>query len=208
MAKKAFAAAAIVYFFLAAAAAAEDIGRFDVSVAWGGAFGHTSSSSPFGRVSIVSTNSPLLLATLRFRPNRMHGVALNYGSTRDSQIFMLSPDNFRVETKVTEYSVNYVFSPFHFEKLDPFVFAGAGALRFDPGNTSIDGFQSAFGAARQTSFAFLYGGGVDYVVWKRLALRAQYRGLLYKEPNFHLQQFVTNVRGHAPAASIGIVFRF
>jgi len=207
MPKKAFAAAAIVYLLAASAAAQQDAGRFEVSLAWGSAFGHTSENE-LRSVSIVSTNSPLLLGGLSYHFNRTHAVALNYGRTRDSQIFVIPVGNYRVQTTISEYSADYVFSPFHFEKLDPFVFAGGGALQFNPGNTFIDGFQSAFGAARQTSMAFLYGGGIDYPVWKRLALRAEYRGLIYRQPNFHLQQFVSNVRGHAPAASIGIVYRF
>ena len=35
--------------------------------------------------------------------------------------------------------------------LEPFVFAGGGALRFYPGKTFIDGFQNAFPAYTQTS---------------------------------------------------------
>jgi len=206
MLKKALAAAAIVYF-LAAAAAAQDAGRFDVSAAYGAVFGHTSTSS-LVNVSVVSTNSALVLGTIRYRFNWRHGFEVNYGRTLDSQIFMTPPGEFRVQTTVSEYSGAYVFRPVQLEKLAPFLLAGGGALAFNPGNTYINGFLSPFGAARQTSLAFLYGGGFDYPVRKRWALRLEYRGLVYKQPNFHLQQFVTNVRGHAPTASIGIVFGF
>ena len=206
MLKKAFSAGAIL-IFLAGLSAAQDVGHFDASVAFGGVLGQTSNSS-IHNVTIVPTNSALVLGSFRFRFNRTHGIVLNLGHTIDSQIYVLPPDNFRVQAKITEFSAAYMLSPFHFEKIEPFLLAGAGGLRFSPGKTYIDGFQSSLGAARQTSIAFLYGGGVDYPVWKFLGLRLQYRGLIYKEPNFHLQQFVTGARGHMPEASIGVVYKF
>ena len=206
MLKKAFSAAAVL-FLITTFAGAQDVGHFDASVGWGGAFGKTSSSS-VGNVSVSATSSGLLLATFRVRFNRIHSIEFNYGHTIDSQVYLLPPDNYRVQSTITEYSGAYVLSPFHFQKLEPFVFAGGGALRFYPGNMYIDGFQSPFGAARQTSMAFLYGGGLDYVVWKRLALRLQYRGLVYKEPTFHLAMFFTGARAQMPEATIGIVYRF
>lgn len=206
MLKKAFSAAALVFMF-AAVSAAQDVSRFDASINWGEVFSQTTRTS-IGNTSVVPTNSPLLLGTLRFRFNRMHSVEANVGRVVGSQIFVLPPDNYRVQTTTLEYSGAYVFSPFHFEKLEPFVFAGGGALRFTPGNTFIDGFQSSFGAARQTGMAFLYGGGVNYPLWKRLALRLQYRGLIFKQPDFHVQQFTTGARAQMPELSIGLVVKF
>jgi len=207
MLKHAFSAGVIVVLCVGISVA-QDLGHYDASVSWGVALSHTSSNS-IGNVSVESTNSPLLLGSFRVRFNQTHGVVLNFGRTIDSQIYVLPPDNYRIQTTIMEYSGAYVFSPFHgFEKLEPFLFAGGGALRFSPGNTYIDGFQNRFGAARQTSMAFLYGGGVDYLVRRRFALRAQYRGLVYKEPTFHLQQFFTGSRGHMPEASIGLVYKF
>ncbi|HKW19029.1 MAG TPA: hypothetical protein VJO35_16090 [Terriglobales bacterium] len=206
MLKRAFSAGAIVVLF-AGISMAQDFGRFDVSVAWGGALSHTANAST-SNVSVESTSSPLLLGSFRLRFNQTHAIMINLGRTLDSQIYVLPPDNYRVKTTILEYSGAYVLSPFHFEKLEPFLFAGGGALRFTPGNMYIDGAPASFGAAQQTSMAFLYGGGVDYSVWKRLGVRLQYRGLVYKEPTFHLTQFFTAARGHVPEASLGIVFKF
>ncbi|HZQ21149.1 MAG TPA: outer membrane beta-barrel protein [Terriglobales bacterium] len=206
MLKKALSAGAI-FAFLIGAAAAQDTGHFDVSLAFGGVLAQNSRNGT-GTVAVEPTNSALLLAGFRFRFNRTNGIVLNFGRINDSQIYVLPPDNYRVQAKINEYSGAYVLSPFHFEKLDPFFFAGGGALRFSPGNSYIDGFQSPFGAAHQTSMAFLYGAGLDYPVWKRVGLRLQYRGLIFKEPNFHLQQLVTNSKGHMPELSLGIVFNF
>ena len=206
MLKKALSMGAVIFLYVSFSAA-QDIGHFDASVGYGAAFSKTSSNA-FNGVTISPTNAGMILGTFRFRFNRIHGIEVNIGRTNNSQVYLLGTNDYRVETTITEYSGAYVFSPFHFEKLEPFVLAGGGALRFDPGNQLINGNASPFGATLQTSMAFLYGGGVDYRVWKRIGLRVQYRGLIYKEPTFHVTQFFTGARGHMAEPSVGIVFNF
>ena len=207
MLKKALSAVALACLCVSFAAAQEDMGRFDVSFSWGAVFNKTSSSASTG-VTVSPTNSGLILGTFRFRFNRMSGIEINGARTDDSQIFILGTNDYRAQSSVTEYSGAYVLSPFHFEKIEPFLIAGGGALRFSPGNQYINDNPSPFAAAQQTSLAFLYGGGIDYRVWKRLGLRLQYRGLIYKEPTFHVTQFFTGAKGHMAEPSIGIVFNF
>lgn len=199
--------AGTVAFLCVSFASAQDVGHFDVSFAWGAAFSKTSSNG-FNGVTVSPTNAGTLLGSFRFRFNRMNGIEVNGGRTDNSQIYILGTNDYRVQTSITEYSGAYVISPFHFEKIEPFLLAGGGALRFYPSNQYINGNASPFGAAQQTSLAFLYGGGVDYRLWRRLGLRLQYRGLIYKEPNFHVTQFFSGNRGHMAEPSIGIVFNF
>jgi opacity protein-like surface antigen len=206
MLKKALSAGAVIFFYVSFSAA-QDIGHFDASVAYGAAFSKTS-SNVLGGVTISPTNAGMILGTFRFRFNRTHGIEANVGRISNSQVYILENNDYRVQGTVTEYTGAYVFSPFHFQKLEPSLLAGGGALRFNPGNQFINGNASPFGAAQQTSMAFLYGGGVEYRVWKRISLRLQYRGLIYKEPTFHLTQFFTGGRGHMAEPSIGIVFNF
>jgi|SRR5579872_553268 len=207
MVKKALLAVTLAFVGVPFAAAQQDIGHFDVSFSFGAVFNKTSSNAENG-VAVSPTNSGLILGTFRFRFNRMNGIEVTGARTNDSQIFVLGTNDYRAQTSVTEFTGAYVFSPFHFEKIEPFLLAGGGAPRFYPSNQYINGNASPFGAAQQTSMAFLYGGGLDYRVWKRLGLRLQYRGLIYKEPNFHVTQFFTGVKGHMAEPSIGIVFNF
>ncbi|PYV51166.1 MAG: hypothetical protein DMG92_05280 [Acidobacteria bacterium] len=206
MLKKALSAGAVA-FLCVSFAAAQDIGHFDVSFGWGAAFTKTSSNG-FNGITVSPTSAGMYLGTFRFRFNRMNGIEINGARTDNSQIFVLGTTEYRAQTSITEFSGAYVLSPFHFEKLDPFVLAGGGALRFTPGNQFINGNPSPFSAAQQTSMAFLYGGGVDYRFWRRLAVRLQYRGLIYKEPNFHVTQFFTGSKGHMAEPTIGIVLNF
>jgi len=194
-------------FALVSFAPAQDVGRFDLSVGVAGGFSKSSTSRD-GGVTLKPTNSYEILGTFRFRFNRMHALEANFGHSMNSQVFVLPPNNFRVQATVTEYSGAYVFSPFQAGRTEPFLFGGAGALRFNPGTTYIDGFQAAFGAAQQTSLAFLYGGGADYRFWRVFALRLQYRGLIYKAPDFGVQSLFTGAKGHMAEPSIGLVMKF
>jgi opacity protein-like surface antigen len=207
MLKKVLWATASACLCVSFAAAQEDVGHFDVSFAWGAVFNKSSSSATRG-VTVAPTNSGLILGTFRFRFNRMNGIEVNGSRTDNSQIFILGTNDYRAQTSVTEFTGAYVLSPFHFEKIEPFLLAGGGALRFNPGNQYINGNPSPFSAAQQTSMAFLYGGGLDYRLWKHLGLRLQYRGLIYKEPTFHVTQFFSGVKGHMAEPSIGIVLNF
>ncbi len=120
----------------------------------------------------------------------------------------IPPDTFRVKTGITEFSGAYVLSPFHVKRIDPFLLAGGGMLRFGVGSQYIDGFLSGFGAKNQTALAGLYGGGVDYRLWRSLALRLQYRGLLYRAPDFSQSRLFTGAYGHMAEPAAGLVFKF
>ncbi len=179
--------------------------RFDLSA---GASAVFSKSSSGNGTTDTPTNSLGFLATARYRFNAKHSLAANYGRTHNSQIFNTPPFFYRIQGSVSEYSGAYMFSPFETEKLEPFLFAGAGALVFNPTNTFIDGFQVPVAAVRQTKIAFLYGAGVDYRIHSFVGLRLQYRGLIYKAPDFSFPGFLTSAKGHLAEPSIGLVFKF
>ena len=205
--KRAVLAIAAILVLVSLAPAQDDEGHFDASIGYTGVFSKTSSAS-LGNTTLKPTTSGGVLGTFRYRFNHRHGIAVNIGHTDNSQVFTIPPDTLRVSTGITEFSGAYVFSPFQSKRIDPFVLAGAGMLRFNPGDQSIDGFQSSFGAQPQTSLTFLYGGGADYRLWKALALRVQYRGLIYKVPDFKVPNLFLGVYGHMAEPSVGIVFKF
>jgi opacity protein-like surface antigen len=184
---------------------AQEDGRFDASLGAAGVF--TKQSSGNGTV-LNPTNSGAVVATIRYRFNPMHSFEFNYAHTRDSQIYTQGADQFRIQSTISEYTGAYVLNFFQRGKFEPFVFAGAGVLKFNPGNTYIDTYQLPVAVVSQTELAFLYGGGADYRVIPHFAIRLQYRGLFYKAPDFHGAGFLTGQNGHLAEPSIGIVFRF
>ena len=87
----------------------------------------------------------------------------------------------------------------------PYALAGAGALVFNP----TDDAKRMNGAIdRQTKAAFVYGGGVNFDVTRFFGVRAEYRGLVYKAPDFKLDTLNLDKITHLAQPSVGIYFRF
>jgi opacity protein-like surface antigen len=205
--KRAGLAVATILLLVSFARAQSDEGHFDVSIGYTGVFSKTSSASTSG-TTLAPTTSGGVLASFRYRFNHRHGIAVNFGHTNNSQVFTVPPDTLRVNTGITEFTGAYVLSPFDTKRIEPFIFAGGGTLSFSPGSQYIDGFVSSFGAHQQRPLAFLYGGGADYRLWKALGVRVQYRGLIYKVPDFKVPGLFLGVYGHMAEPSAGIVFKF
>jgi len=197
-------------------------GHFDASVNDSGVFTKTSDGNG---VSQSATDGSNIFGAIRVKFNPKHSVLFNFGRAKNSQVFQAG-DSFHVQNTIAEYTGAYMFSPFRHGKWEPFVLAGGGVLRFSPGSTYVflpelpnnvpDHVLVDVGASTQTRTAFLYGLGVDYRVYWRFSLRLQYRGLLYKAPDFHVEtsttgsrlSFFTGAYGHMAEPSIGLVFRF
>ena len=198
----------LVFLFLFAGLAnAQDFNRFDASLGFGGFFSKTSHS--FGNTVVLEpTSGGAEVFTFRFRFGPRHAVGLNIGHASNSQVYNTTPLVFRVQSGVTEFTPSYFFTPFQSGKFELFLVAGTGILRFNPGDTSIAGSQTSFGAAAQNKLVFTYGAGVDYKLWKVIGVRVQYRGLIYKVPDFHIMNLVTGATGHTAEPAAGVVFKF
>jgi hypothetical protein len=160
---------------------------------------------------------------VRFKPN--HSLLFTYGHSKDSQTFQAGED-FHVLTSISEFTGAYMYNPYRKGKFETFVLAGGGGLRFSPNSTWVffpvlpnglpHNVMADVGAQTQTQIAFLYGLGFDYTLpMPRFALRVQYRGFLYREPDFKVDasngsplSFFTGAYGHMAEPSIGLVFRF
>jgi len=55
---------------------------------------------------------------------------------------------------------------------------------------------------------FVYGGGVDLPISKHFLLRAQYRGFVYKTPDFEMTSLKVDKYTHSAVPSAGLVFTF
>jgi hypothetical protein len=193
---------------------------YEVSVGGAGVISKTSTGNG---TTLTPTDSGAILVTGRYRFSDHHSVELNYAHTDNSQIYFASPLTYRIQGTIAEYSGAYVYSFYESKKVEPFVFVGAAALVFYPGYNfnTINGVQTYLPASRQTKPAFLYGGGFDWKIFSSLpllrrsptlsnhvALRLQYRGLIYKAPDFGIQNLFTGARGHLAEPSVGIVVKF
>jgi opacity protein-like surface antigen len=153
-----------------------------------------------------TTDSGGLLVSYRFHFNRWLAADGSYGYTRNTLQNFTSAGAFNVQANTHQTTGALVAtSPRTFFGISPYALAGAGALTFDPtGNPG--GF--VLGANRQTKAAFLYGGGADINLTRRFALRVEYRGLVYKRPDFGLASLNSDATAHTAQPSAGFVIRF
>ena len=195
-------AIAITLTMLLGIAAAQE-GRSDITISGTGFFTKSTSGNFLDQ---NPTNSAGVLASYRYGFGNHSALELNYGYTRNSQNYsdQFSGLTASQQANVHEATADYVFKFGHGAHLTPFLLAGGGALIFAPTNT----FFTQVGADTQAKGAFLYGGGFDYHVTHGLSFRAQYRGLVYKAPDFGLAELSTDSWTHTAEPSFGVSFRF
>jgi outer membrane immunogenic protein len=184
-------------------AAGQD-GRSDVAVSGIGFF--TKDSSGMG-VSQSATNSGGFLASYRLSLGKRSAAEVDYGFTRNSQIYN-NPTLLAFgeeQANVHELSGAYVFKLRRFHALDPFLLAGVGALFFKP---VISAASDVPDSLPKTQGMFLYGFGANYHLRGGFGLRLQYRGLVYKATDFGVSTFTTGSWTHTAEPTLGVTFRF
>ncbi|HLX85590.1 MAG TPA: porin family protein [Terriglobales bacterium] len=144
------------------------------------------------------------LVGYRYNFNRWLSAEANYGYDRNTQ-FYFGGTQARVQANINQITGSAVVKLPSFARLHPYALAGAGALVFDPTGNSGGSFA---GATSETKAAFVYGVGAQYPLSRHFSLRAEYRGLVYKAPNFNLGGLNTDSWTQIAQPSAGIVFRF
>lgn len=193
-----------IFFLLTLAMSAQE-SRQEVSLQGTGFF--TSSASGNG-TSYDTTQTGGFLGTYRYHINHWISAEAAYGYDSNTQKYLyLSSSSFRIQSGIHQFTgsfvVNLPSSPK--SKLNPYFLAGGGALLFEPTGNE---FNSVSGAQSQTKGAFVYGGGVNYSIHRGISLRAEYRGLVYKTPDFGFGALMTNAVAHTAVPSLGLSFRF
>jgi opacity protein-like surface antigen len=177
--------------------------RNEVSVQGTGFFTKDNSGNGISR---TTTNGGGLEVGYRFHINRWFSAEANYGFDRNTQQYFFAAGQSRVQSDVHGVTGDVVVNlPFHINKFSPYALAGGGGLIFHPTGSSGG---SVPGADTQAKGAFLYGAGADYVLTQHFSLRAEYRGFLYKDPDFGLQSLKTDTWTHTAQPSAGFVYRF
>jgi outer membrane immunogenic protein len=151
-----------------------------------------------------ATQSGGFLVGYSYRFNEWAGVEGNYGYARNTQNYAGSFGQSGIRADIHEITGSFVFQiPARIRNVRPYALAGGGALVFDP----VDNFQ-ANGIDRQTRGTFVYGAGVNYDFTKNFGFRAEYRGLVYKTPDFTVNALNLDKFTHLAQPSAGFYFRF
>jgi hypothetical protein len=177
---------------------AQTLKNFEAAV---NVFGQFTSSSNGNGVQDNPTNSVGALATVRQSFKPWLGYEVNYSYTRFAEVYSVLP--FGVQNNVHEVSGAYLLQGPSFLGLQPFGAVGVGALIFLPTTTGGQKYN------QQTRVPLLYEFGVNYpLLTSHLGLRLQYRGLVYKTPDFNSAQLTTNATRQTSEPSIGAYLRF
>jgi len=176
--------------------------RHEVTVQGSGFFKKQTTA---GGVTDEPTNSGGVMAGYRFDLKNWLAVEGDYDYFRNSQKFSTSssttfiPMNIHAATGVAIVKLPSFRVP-AVKIVSPFVLAGGGAMFFDPRRGSVNN--------EQTRGAFVYGGGFDVPMSKHFLLRAQYRGFVYKTPDFEMTSLKVDKYTHSAVPSAGLVFMF
>jgi len=195
---------ACVLLFISAAIAQEHPSDLAVS-----GFGSFPKSTSGNSIEQDPTNSAGFLLSYRYGWRPHSAFELNYAFTRNTQYYTvvgtITGPIASQQTNVHELTAAYVLQGSGERKLQPFLLGGGGALIFAPVSNSNN---FGFGSTTETSGTFLYGFGLNYRMAHGLGVRLQYRGLIYKAPDFGVSEIATGGWSHTAEPSIGVTFRF
>jgi opacity protein-like surface antigen len=194
---------ASLVILLTVAATAQEGTRSEISLQGTGFF--TKDGSGQG-VSRTTSDTGGFSVGYRYHLNRWLAAEGNYGYDRNTQKYFGSFGESRVQANVHAVTGDLVVNlPLRIRRVSTYALAGGGGLIFDP-----TGNQGGFvpGASTQARGAFLYGAGADYLLSRHFSLRAEYRGFVYKNPDFGLTALNTDSWTHTAQPSAGIVFHF
>jgi len=176
--------------------------RHEVTVQGSGFFNKETTD---GGITNQPTNSGGVMVGYRFNLKNWLAVEGDYDYFRNSQKFMTSSDTTFIPMNVHAATGTAIVKLPSFKVpvvkiVSSFVLAGGGTMLFDPRGGS--------GSKEQTRGAFVYGGGFDVPMAKHIALRAQYRGFVYKTPDFEMSSLKVDKYTHSAVPSAGLVFTF
>ena len=163
----------------------------------------TSDSSP---LSQHTTKSGGFLVGYSYQFNSWAGVEGNYGYTQNTLNTTGSFGQSSIRSDFHEITGAFVAHiPVKVARIRPYALAGAGALIFNP---TDDARRINAGINRQAKATFVYGGGVNFDIVRNFGVRAEYRGLVYKAPDFKFDNLNLDKVTHLAQPSVGFFFRF
>jgi len=176
--------------------------RHEVTVQGSGFFNKETTD---GGITNKPTNSGGVMAGYRFNLKNWLAVEGDYDYFRNDQRFLASSGTTSIPMNAHALSGTAIVKLPSFKMpavkiVSPFVLAGGGAMFFDPRGESVN--------TEQTRGTFVYGGGVDVPMSRHFLLRAQYRGFVYKTPDFEMTSLKIDKYTHSAVPSAGLVFTF
>ncbi len=189
---------------LAAATGYAQESRMDASVSGAGFFPRNVDANT---VQESSTTGFGLLGSYRYLVTPHIALEANYGYDRDIFKFASNVNNARVHTQFQEGSAEAVYSAFAFHNFYPFIEGGIGGYLFGIINDNKTNFP---GLKSNTEIGVPYGGGVAYELSPSFDIRAEYRGIVVKAPDFSAPSGFTHTGRYTNISNpvIGVAYHF
>jgi opacity protein-like surface antigen len=151
-----------------------------------------------------TTDSGGVLINYRLHFTNWLAAEANYGYNRNTHQYFTPGGPFGVQANAHQTTGALVITlPSAMNRAEPYVLAGAGALTFDPRFSDLGG-----APRQQTRPAFVYGLGSNFNLTPNVALRLEYRGLVYQSPDFGLTMLDSRTTTHTAQPSVGFTIRF
>jgi len=185
--------------------------RAEIFVTAFGLFTHQATGNAIGQ---QGTNAGGGSAGYRFYLNGSSALEGRYGFSRNSQKYTIDGAVSSIPVYLSEISGSYVYNFLNPRRLHLFVEGGGGLILFSPtnygdgtnGSNGYNGSSSSLG--RQAKGMFLYGVGADVPASSHVSVRAEYRSLGYKAPDFGLAPLHSDAFSFVYEPSVGVAFRF
>ena len=187
----------------------------------------TNVSSSFGATTTEQTQgtspSAGVFGTFHQQFKPLLGYNVNFGYTRFSEDYshgqqyvpsatstFAASSSFTqgtIPTNMYDLTIAYVFNGPRTKRFNTFGQFGGGGLFFLPEQNTV-------GAKNQTRPAMVFGVGMNYKLTSHLDLRAEYRGLFYKSPDFNLPPYdgfnfpMTRLFTVTSTPAVSLVYRF
>jgi len=146
------------------------------------------------------TNTGGLVVTYRYNLNHLFAFEGDFDYFRNSLKYSTTSGVSAVNNNVFGSTGALVIKLPGSKVVKPYTLVGAGALSFSPRDHSP--------YDNQTRATFVYGGGMDVPLAKHVAFRTQYRGFVYKVPDYGHDSFKVNGFTHSAVPSVGFVYNF
>ena len=183
------------------------LGRIDFSVNGVGEFTKSVQGTNYQGLTLTQDASNTLgaLVTLRYTKSPLLGAELNYGYARYTENFSSNPAYITggAQTKVNEYTIGYVAHGPSLLGLRSFASGGAGSIAFTP---TPGGGQ---GLPERARLAIYYAIGLEEPVFtSHFGIRAQFRQVFFKAPDFDQNYLTINQRTFTSEPGIGFYLHF
>jgi outer membrane immunogenic protein len=207
MSKKFFLPALVSIVSIAGSGVAQNL-RSEVSIQ---GTGNITKNSDNLDIPHEATKSGGFLAGYRYHLTPWFALQGDYGYTRNTQKYFDPVFGFTaIQANVQQLTGEAVITGRTSSRVRPYALAGVGGLFFRPTNSLNNSFAGVGNNTgnNQAKAAFVYGGGVDFDLTRFVAFRAEYRGLVYKIPDFQIPGLASDAFTHTAQPSIGLVWRF